>query len=279
MAIFLKDSELNHELELLFQEARFELILISPFIKLHDRLKSILKTKQELHELKIVVVYGKNKSNKSKSLGKDDLEFFKTFPNIEIRYEERLHAKYYANENASILSSMNLYDYSQNNNIEFGVKTRVSSLIQSVSKANNLDYDAFEYFQGIYNNAQLQFKNEPQYKSRVPSMEKLGLGGISKKYDGFKTVVNEGSELKEDGDNSGVISDSKLQPGYCIRYGTPIPFDLKMPMSEKAFKSWSRYEDKDYTEKYCHFSGEESNGETSFARPVLKKNWKQSRQK
>ena len=51
-------------------------------------------------------------------------KFFKEFPNIQIRYEKKLHAKYYSNESAAILTSMNLYSYSQDNNIEAGVLTK-----------------------------------------------------------------------------------------------------------------------------------------------------------
>jgi hypothetical protein len=61
--------------------------------------------------------------------------------------------------------------------------------------------------------------------------------------------------------------------GYCIRTGMEIPFNVSKPLSEKAFESWNKYKDEEYPEKYCHFSGEESFGETCFIRPILKKNW------
>jgi len=48
-------------------------------------------------------------------------------------------------------------------------------------------------------------------------------------------------------------------------------------MYHEAFKTWSKYSDPDYSEKYCHFSGENSNGETSVSRPILKKNWKKAK--
>ena len=48
-------------------------------------------------------------------------------------------------------------------------------------------------------------------------------------------------------------------------------------MSYDAYKSWAQYEDETYREKYCHFSGEPSNGETSFAKPILRKNWKEAK--
>lgn len=66
--------------------------------------------------------------------------------------------------------------------------------------------------------------------------------------------------------------------GFCIRTGQPIPFDIEKPMSYDAFKRWDEFGDIDYPEKYCHFSGEPSNGETSMRQPILKKNWKKARE-
>lgn len=66
--------------------------------------------------------------------------------------------------------------------------------------------------------------------------------------------------------------------GFCIRTGQPIPFDIEKPLSYEAFKKWDEFGDIDYPEKYCHFSGEPSNGETSMRQPILKKNWKKAKE-
>ena len=66
----------------------------------------------------------------------------------------------------------------------------------------------------------------------------------------------------------------EISMGFCIRTGKQIPFNIERPMCDKAFVSWQRYKDIDYIERYCHFTGEESNGATSFSKPILKKNWK-----
>lgn len=66
--------------------------------------------------------------------------------------------------------------------------------------------------------------------------------------------------------------------GYCIRTGVEIPFDVKKPFSYKAFENWNKFRNEDYSEKYCHFSGEPSNGETSFSKPILRKNWRKANQ-
>jgi hypothetical protein len=57
-----------------------------------------------------------------------------------------------------------------------------------------------------------------------------------------------------------------------------IPFNVEKPLSYEAFKSWSKYGDPDYAEKFCHFSGEPSHGDTSVAKPILKKNWKKAKE-
>ncbi len=72
---------------------------------------------------------------------------------------------------------------------------------------------------------------------------------------------------------------NETNTGFCIRTGVSIPFNVEKPMSYEAFKSWSKYSDPEYSEKYCHFSGEPSNGETCVSRPILKKNWKKAKEK
>ncbi len=66
--------------------------------------------------------------------------------------------------------------------------------------------------------------------------------------------------------------------GFCIRTGVSIPFSVEKPFSAEAFKSWSKFGNPDYSEKFCHFSGEPSNGETSLNKPILKKNWKKAKE-
>src|SRR4051812_27411094 len=113
MAIFITSNTLNAELENLFDTAEEQLMLISPFIKLHERYASALSLKKDNPELAIIVVFGKNEDNPKRSMSMEDLNFFIQFPNIQIRYEKRLHAKYYSNEKFAILTSMNLHKYSQ----------------------------------------------------------------------------------------------------------------------------------------------------------------------
>lgn len=45
-----------------------------------------------------------------------------------------------------------------------------------------------------------------------------------------------------------------------------------------SYKIWNEFGDEDYPEKFCHFSGAPSKGETSVSRPILKKHWKKAKE-
>jgi hypothetical protein len=218
-----------------------------------------------------------------------DFDFFKEFPNIEIRYEKRLHAKYFANDFDAIITSMNLYDYSQDNNIEAGVKTKLSitgKLIANVTGENNLDIEAWNYFKIVVDQSELLFQKIPHSESRI-----LGLGKkykestieVDKLSDFFSNRIKYESKERSKSNfgtkkAAAVAPINAMQSGFCIRTGKRIPFNPKRPMTDEAYQSWAQFKNEGYAEKYCHYSGEPSNGETTFAKPILKKNWKKAKE-
>ena len=278
MAKFVKGNGLNAEIESIFDEAEGQLTIISPFIKLHKRFKDSLKSKINNPKLEVQLVFGKNESNKSKSLSSEDFEFFKQFANVRIYYEPRLHAKYYANQTAAVLSSMNLYEYSQNNNIEFGIVTQREMGLDRLKEkvmGVELDNDAWQYFNSVVEGSELLYFNEPVYESNMLGLSKKYIRSevrvdllteeLSKAKRVSKVKPNKPAEVES------VKPTTDSKNGYCIRTGEQIPFDLTKPYTDKAFKSWSRYKNEDFTEKFCHFSGEPSEGKTTMAKPILGK--------
>ena len=274
MANFVKGSELNHEIDSLFENAFSELIIVSPFIKLHNRQKDALRDKINDPKFNLTLVFGKNESNKSRSLGQDDFEFFKQFANVRIYYEPRLHAKYYANDDKGILSSMNLYEYSQNHNIEFGVVTEWKLL-----NAESLDNKARDYFLNtVIPGSALEYQNEPVFESNMLGLSKkyirseVRVDALTEELSNAKIISK--AKPNKSAENKSVKPTSDTKNGYCIRTGEQIPFDLTKPYADKAFKSWSRYKNEDFAEKFCHFSGEPSEGKTTMTKPILGKHWK-----
>lgn len=271
MAKFLTGDELNSEIGKIIDQADEQLIIVSPFIKLHDRTKDKLRLRIEDDKLEIILVFGKNEENLNKSLSVEDLAFLKTFSNIEIRYEKRLHAKYYANESSAILTSMNLYDFSQNNNIEFGILTKATLVGNFVDKVtgDSLDQKAFDYFMSVVENSELYFKREPKYKS--------GWLGLSSDYANSEVIIDKFDTAFKSPTNYVDQRKSKI-PGYCIRTGKTIKFNPKRPFTAEAYKEWAKFKNPDFKEKFCHFSGEPSNGDTNLLKPILKKNWTKAKE-
>jgi phosphatidylserine/phosphatidylglycerophosphate/cardiolipin synthase-like enzyme len=114
MAKFLNTSATNYYLEELIKNASDRLILISPFLKLNDRIKELLEDKDRL-KIDVRIVYGKSELQPSEINWLKELSFVRT------SFCKNLHAKCYINEESCIITSLNLYEFSQVNNNEMGV--------------------------------------------------------------------------------------------------------------------------------------------------------------
>ncbi|SFL61532.1 hypothetical protein [Nitrosomonas communis] len=68
MAKFLNTSATNYFLEELIKSARDRLILISPFLRLNDRIKELLEDKNRL-KIDVRIVYGKSELQPVKLVG------------------------------------------------------------------------------------------------------------------------------------------------------------------------------------------------------------------
>ena len=117
MAKFLNTSATNYFLEELIKDARDRLILISPFLKLNDRVKELLSDKNRV-KIDVRIVYGKSELQPAEMSWLQDLTYIRT------SYCKNLHAKCYMNEELCIITSLNLYEFSQVNNNEMGVLIR-----------------------------------------------------------------------------------------------------------------------------------------------------------
>lgn len=235
MAKFLDTTGVSYHLQQLINKANEKLVIISPYLKINDRIKQSLEDKNRM-KIDIRVVYGKNE------LQPDENNWLKSMTSIRSSFCKDLHAKCYLNENEAILTSMNLYEFSQVNNNEMGIH---------VDKATDP-----ELYKDIHEEAQRLIRISDEIVvtvEKAPNKERI----VAK------------PEIKTNGSKKN---------GYCIRTGVEIPFNVEKPMNYDAFKSWNKYGDPEYPEKFCHFSGEPSNGDTSVSRPILKKNWKKAKE-
>ncbi len=114
MAKFLNTSGTTYHLEELIKNASDRLIIISPYLKLNERIKELLEDRNRL-KIDIRIVYGKN------DLQPEEINWLKNLTFIRTSFCKNLHAKCYLNENECIITSLNLYEFSQVNNNEMGV--------------------------------------------------------------------------------------------------------------------------------------------------------------
>ena len=115
MAEFLNTSAITHHLNEIIRGARGErLLLISPYLKFSRQIKELLEEQARNWKTPIYVVYGKTelRSEETQWLAENDVRTF---------FREPLHAKCYMNDSHALITSMNLYEFSQQNNDEMGI--------------------------------------------------------------------------------------------------------------------------------------------------------------
>jgi phosphatidylserine/phosphatidylglycerophosphate/cardiolipin synthase-like enzyme len=117
MAKFLNTSATNYFLEELIKQTNERLIMISPFLKFNDRIKELLTDKDRM-KIDVRLVYGKSE------LAPQEINWLRSLEFLRTSFCQNLHAKCYLNEESAIITSMNLYDFSQVNNNEMGVYIR-----------------------------------------------------------------------------------------------------------------------------------------------------------
>ena len=112
MATFLTRKGIVYHLDKIIEDADRELLLISPYIKADDETKNLLRNKTRATT--IHVIYGKKELKPAEESFLDSL-------GIRTSFLKSLHAKCYLNENEALLTSMNLYKFSQEHNDEMGI--------------------------------------------------------------------------------------------------------------------------------------------------------------
>ncbi len=119
MAEFLTTSAITFQLEEIIKDAKEELVLISPYLKFNARIRDYLEDKiedgKDNPKLRIRIVYGKKEPNPQEK------DWLNSRPSMETSFRENLHAKCYLNESKALVTSMNLYEFSQQNNDEMGI--------------------------------------------------------------------------------------------------------------------------------------------------------------
>ena len=285
MSKFITGLELEETISKIIWETKETLLIVSPFIKLDDYFKKLFDNHLNNPRIHILIVFGKNEKNISRSLSKNDFEYFKKFLNISIIYVPNLHAKYYGNEKKGVVTSINLYDYSFKNNIEFGIYSELK-IVNKIT--NKTEKDAWKTCWKLAEENEAVFVKRPVYQKKLLSLifgknyvksdvllnitDKFYSGYGSNNGNAIKTILDFKEEIILGSEEINVptrIEIEKPTNGYCIRTGKKITFNPKMPFCENSYQSWKSFSNYDYKENYCHRTGKNSFGKTSMRKPIL----------
>lgn len=158
---------------------------------------------------------------------------------FDVIFVERLHTKLYLNENECLISSMNLYESSKDNNYELG------------------------YY----------FKNRQQSKNFKETVidNDILLGHPAILKGRYFTNIDDNTNQNLNKNNPTSFSQKNLEHGFCIRCGDPISLNPANPLCNECFREWANWENYDYEERFCHICRKDfsnSFGATSYNDPI-----------
>ena len=114
MVQFLTTAGVSSAIETIIRKANKKLVLVLPYLQLSQIfLERLQKADERVEE--IILIYGKDK------LKDNEWNKITQIKNIKIYFYKELHAKCYFNESMMVITSMNLYEHSAQNNREMGI--------------------------------------------------------------------------------------------------------------------------------------------------------------
>lgn len=220
MAEFLTTRGTSHHIENIIMDARNKLILVSPYLQLSKTFFERLKDASK-RGVQIKIIYGKDelKPNEKNSLAE--------LTNIELFFHENLHAKCYFNETKLVITSMNMYQFSEQTNREMGILIDAKTEAELFKKAVDEAYSIIENSEVI----PLNKSNREYYNSKAN-----------------QSTTNKSNQ-----------SSNPPKMGYCLRCENRISYDPARPYCIQCFSSWVVYQNLTYNEAVCHCCGEFTN--------------------
>lgn len=229
MAEFLTTIGVCDRLERIIEEAEEKLVLVSPYVQFSPTFLERLKG-AERRGVKITLIYGKEELKTGERDKLNDVR------RLSLRFYPNLHAKCYYNEKQMIITSMNLYDFSERTNREMGVLV-------------HKDADSSIYNAAVKEVESIRDSSEDKRRSSLAGMGKA-----------FMSVAN---ALVDEIDGA-----STSRKGFCIRCSRRIDLNSDKPLCVECYGKWSAHKNPTYGEHCCHGCGKTT--KTSMSRPLCR---------
>ncbi len=155
MPKFLNTTLLSEWIPKLVNESERELVIIVPYIKTSDKMYKCLYEANK-RGVETTLVYRENKLTDSEKAK------FQSLDNLNLMHHPNVHTKCYFNEKYLIITSMNLYEYSEINNREMGVLFHRNDLEKNYNSSADTEQvfkDAINEIRAIINSSQFEKKS------------------------------------------------------------------------------------------------------------------------
>jgi hypothetical protein len=136
--------------------------------------------------------------------------------NLKLFYFQNLHAKCYFNDKEMVITSMNMYEFSEKNNREMGIYVTMQNDLEIVENA-------------LAETSSI-VKSSKVIELYIPK-------GANK--------PNKNNPIKLKTTNS----------AYCIRCGKSIKFNPDKPLCWDCYTVWTEFDNPEYEENQCHGCG------------------------
>jgi hypothetical protein len=242
MAQFMNATQARGEIERILTNAKFNIVMISPYIKINDELITRLLDAGK-RNVKTLMVCREEDLKSAERIKIDQV------PHLDLRFNERVHAKCFYNDESVVITSLNLYNSSLGDNREMGILLR-----------NDKEEDKMP-FQEAKNEAQFIIResiesmhSEPKLIPNEKSSSNYTNIEIKPRYDRTpkKEQPVENSIIKGISDFFGLGDDAK---GHCLHCGEIFQLNIAAPYCPGCYKRWAKYKDDEYKEKICHRCG------------------------
>ena len=231
MAKFLDTTGVSAQLTEIIKKAQDRLVIISPYLRVNRQIKELLEDKDRMR-IDVWVIYGKNE------LRPEENNWLRSMTSIKTGFLSDLHAKCYMNEDEALVTSMNLYEYSQVNNYEMGIR---------VSREQDPElYD--------------EIKEESMRLVRASEIIRVTVDKI----EATENVRESVGPKKIARESKSTLTAPKK--GFCIRCKADLPAKPTQPYCNRCYASWNRFKNKGFEEKLCHTCGKEHT--TTFLKPL-----------
>jgi hypothetical protein len=183
MAKFLNTSAANYYLEEIIRLAHDRLVLITPLLKLNERVKELLEDKNQ-RRIEVQIAYEKNE------LVPEEVNWLRGLNFIRTSFCRNLHARCYLNEQYCIVTSLSLHELSHAKSNEIGVlvsKDEDEELFQSLGdEADRILRISDELRMSAEKVRRISEENAPDDADGQESVGKLSTSRLAKKL-GLKT--------------------------------------------------------------------------------------------